>query len=91
MSPATCTDPGTHTRPRSLRSRSTIIRFSARSFSLPAAQGVRVSVCFVCVWGGGGQGEGGERGGRGTGSTRMGAVSGAEGPGSAAALNQESF
>ena len=33
-SDGTCTDPGTQTRDRSLRTRSTIIRFSDRSFSL---------------------------------------------------------
>mmetsp|Transcript_7606 Transcript_7606/g.31671 ORF Transcript_7606/g.31671 Transcript_7606/m.31671 type:complete len:253 (-) Transcript_7606:2719-3477(-) len=33
MSPGTETDPGSQTRPRSLRSKSTIIRFSARSFT----------------------------------------------------------
>ena len=31
---APCTEPGSHTRPRSLRARSTIITFSARSFAL---------------------------------------------------------
>ena len=34
---ARATDPISQTRPRSLRTRSTIIRFSARSFSLPAS------------------------------------------------------
>ena len=33
MSPGTETDPGSQTRPRSLRNKSTIIRFSARSFT----------------------------------------------------------
>ena len=33
MSPGTETDPGSQTRPRSLRNKSTIIKFSARSFT----------------------------------------------------------
>lgn len=37
ISPGTCTDPGRQTRPRSFLSRSTIMRFSARSFSLAAS------------------------------------------------------
>ena len=36
--------PGAHTRPRSLRTRSTIIRFSARSFSEPASARARARV-----------------------------------------------
>ena len=37
----TLTDPGVATRPRSLRSRSTIIRFSARFFSSAASAALR--------------------------------------------------
>ena len=37
------TDPISHTRPRSLRNRSTIMRFSAWSFSLAAARPQRTS------------------------------------------------